>query len=80
MENWADFWYNHVSAAYYRSYLHTTDGQAFMPQTREESHSLLNAFLLEKAVYELGYELNHRPRWVAIPLLGVLKLLGHADG
>jgi len=36
---------------------------------------LFNAFLLEKAVYELGYELNNRPDWVLIPLRGIQYIL-----
>ena len=36
---------------------------------------LLKSFLLEKAVYEVGYELNNRPAWVGIPLRGILQLL-----
>jgi maltose alpha-D-glucosyltransferase/alpha-amylase len=30
--------------------------------------------LLEKAIYELGYELNHRPDWLRIPVMGILEL------
>jgi maltose alpha-D-glucosyltransferase/alpha-amylase len=37
---------------------------------------LLDALLLEKAIYELGYELNNRPEWVKIPLQGIQQLLG----
>jgi maltose alpha-D-glucosyltransferase/alpha-amylase len=33
---------------------------------------------MEKAVYEIGYELNNRPEWVHIPLAGILDLLGPA--
>jgi maltose alpha-D-glucosyltransferase/alpha-amylase len=40
---------------------------------------LLDAFLLEKAVYEIGYELNNRPDWLSIPLRGALQLVGQ-DG
>jgi len=36
---------------------------------------LLDAFLLEKALYELAYELNNRPDWVRIPIQGILELL-----
>jgi len=36
----------------------------------DELEILLEAFLLEKAVYELGYELNNRPDWVIIPIGG----------
>jgi maltose alpha-D-glucosyltransferase/alpha-amylase len=45
-----------------------------MPKSREELQLLLNVFLLEKAVYELGYELNNRPDWVDVPIAGVLEL------
>jgi maltose alpha-D-glucosyltransferase/alpha-amylase len=37
---------------------------------------MLDALVLEKAIYELGYELNNRPDWVRIPLQGILDLLG----
>jgi maltose alpha-D-glucosyltransferase / alpha-amylase len=36
---------------------------------------LLDVYLLEKGVYELGYELNNRPDWVKVPLQGLLQLL-----
>jgi predicted trehalose synthase len=36
---------------------------------------LLEAFLLEKALYEVVYELNNRPTWLGIPLRGVLQVL-----
>ena len=38
--------------------------------------TLLNAYLIEKALYEIVYELNNRPDWVRIPLRGVLDLVG----
>ena len=43
-------------------------------RVREELNILLNIYLLEKALYELGYELNNRPHWVRIPLIGILQL------
>ena len=36
---------------------------------------MLDFFLLEKAVYELGYEANMRPGWVDIPARGILDIL-----
>jgi len=36
---------------------------------------MMDAFLLRKAIYELAYELNNRPDWVAIPLQGILELV-----
>lgn len=76
LEPWARFWYLWVSAAFLKAYT-TVAGQApFLPSDRQELQLLLEAHLLEKAVYELGYELNNRPEWVKIPLQGILELVG----
>jgi maltose alpha-D-glucosyltransferase/alpha-amylase len=72
---WAQFWADWVSAAFIRSYLDTLDGSRLLPEPGEQS-LLLNIFLLEKAVYELGYELDNRPTWAHIPMRGILRLLG----
>ena len=48
---------------------------ASRPRLRRAS-ALLSAFMLDKALYELGYELNNRPDWVRIPLIGIRKLIG----
>lgn len=42
---------------------------------KAEIHYLLEYHLLEKAIYELGYELNARPSWAIIPLRGVYRIL-----
>ena len=70
---WADFWETWVSAAFLRSYVIATRGAAFLPAIRD-LEVLLRAYLLDKALYELAYELNNRPAWVHIPLAGVLQL------
>ncbi len=75
LEPWAQLWTAWVSAAFLRSYLETAQGASFLPQGEEELRTLLDAHLLEKAVYELGYELNNRPTWVHIPLQGIHQLL-----
>ena len=41
-----------------------------------ETHVLLEAYLVDKAIYEVGYELNNRPDWLVIPFEGILQLLG----
>jgi maltose alpha-D-glucosyltransferase/alpha-amylase len=76
VESGAKFWYRWVSGAFLRAYLAESRGAAHLPQTPEELQVLLDAHLLEKALYEIVYEMNNRPDWVRIPLRGVLELLG----
>jgi maltose alpha-D-glucosyltransferase/alpha-amylase len=75
LEAAARFWVRWVSAAFLHSYLAESAGAAHLPRTREEIDVLLRAHLLEKALYEIVYELNHRPEWVRIPLHGVMELI-----
>jgi 1,4-alpha-glucan branching enzyme len=75
-EGWARFWYEHVSAAFLRGYLGAARAGSFLPQRREELEELLALHLADKAMYELAYELNNRPDWVALPLQGLVELLG----
>lgn len=76
LEPWAENWYSCVSAAFLRSYFRTAAGACFLPEDPAEIAALLKAFLMEKAIYELAYELNNRPDWAAIPLKGLLQLSG----
>lgn len=73
LEAWARYWHLWVSVAYLQTYLEVAAGAPFIPADRAELKALLDAYLLSKAVYELGYELNNRPHWVAIPLQGILQ-------
>ena len=78
---WARFWRAWVGAAFLRAYLEIARGERLVPADRECLTLLLDAYLLERAVYELGYELDERPDWVEIPLLGLLELLeARSDG
>lgn len=71
--SWAEQWYQTARTAFLRGY-HTIAGKApFSPRSQEEFHLLLDVHLLDKAVYELTYELNNRPDWVVIPLTGILQ-------
>ena len=75
IEPWANFWQSWASWAFLRGYLHTAGKAPFVPQTMAELKVMLDAFTMEKAVYELGYELNNRPEWLMVPLRGITSLL-----
>ncbi len=72
---WADLWYKYVSGVFLNSYLATVGTAPFIPAASDELELMLNAYLLEKAIYEVGYELNNRPEWVVIPVHGITYLL-----
>jgi maltose alpha-D-glucosyltransferase/alpha-amylase len=73
-EPWAAYWYGWVSAAFLRAYRETVGDGPLLPHDSEEFRLVLDSQLMEKAIYELGYELNHRPDWLRIPVLGILEL------
>ncbi|HKJ93034.1 MAG TPA: phosphotransferase, partial [Longimicrobiales bacterium] len=74
-DQWAQYWTQWVGAAFLGAYLETA-GAGFLPTRRRDLELLLDAHLLEKAVYELGYELNNRPDWTRIPVRGIRHVLG----
>jgi maltose alpha-D-glucosyltransferase / alpha-amylase len=69
-------WNRWVSAAYLRAYLRAAEGRPFVPADPDHVAVLLDAFSLEKAMYELIYEMNNRPDWIHIPLTGIREILG----
>jgi maltose alpha-D-glucosyltransferase / alpha-amylase len=75
LEAHARSWSLWVSVAFMKAYLAVAADTSFVPRGREEIQVLLDAHLLEKAVYELGYEMNNRPNWARIPLIGILNLV-----
>lgn len=75
----ANAWYRSVSGEFLRRYRETARGADFLPADSDEFNAVLELWLLDKAVYELKYELNHRLGWVAIPLEGITGLLAPAS-
>jgi maltose alpha-D-glucosyltransferase/alpha-amylase len=68
-------WYHYMSGFFMKAYLDSVQGSGFVPDNREDLEILLTTFLLEKALYELNYELNNRPGWVMIPLRGIKAMM-----
>ena len=77
MEAWAGVWYRWVGAAFLREYLHAMGDSPILPRRQDELSKLLGVLVLEKAVYEVDYELNNRPDWLRIPLRGVIQEINH---
>jgi maltose alpha-D-glucosyltransferase/alpha-amylase len=75
LDSCANLWHGWVSKVYVTAYLEAASRAEFLPKTKEETAMLLDLYLLEKGVYELGYELNNRPDWLRIPVRGILQLL-----
>jgi malto-oligosyltrehalose trehalohydrolase/4-alpha-glucanotransferase len=68
-------WAREASAAYLDAYFEAVRGSPGVPHDRAEAERLVRFFMLEKAFYEVVYELSNRPDWVGIPLRGILALL-----
>jgi len=75
LQHWAQYWYVWVSVAFLNSYIDIVRPAGLLPEDPEHLRILLDAYILEKAIYEIGYELNNRPDWVKVPLQGILQLM-----
>ena len=73
--SYAEQWYHYMSGFFMKAYLETVKGSMLIPKNSEDLKVLLDTFLLEKAVYELDYELNNRPDWVLIPIRGIKAIM-----
>jgi maltose alpha-D-glucosyltransferase/alpha-amylase len=72
---WARLWNVWVGVGFLQAYLDVAREAEFLPEARDDLRLLLDLYLLDKALYELEYELNNRPDWVRIPLRGIDRLL-----
>ena len=73
-------WEQHVGDAFRDGYFDTDGIDALLPASPRDRETVLDAFILAKAVYEVGYELAHRPDWARIPLEAVSRLVGGSPG
>jgi maltose alpha-D-glucosyltransferase / alpha-amylase len=68
---WADIWWRCIAATYLRAYLSAIGTSPLLPSDPAHLRIMLSFYLLEKGIYEIEYELNNRPDWVNIPILGI---------
>ncbi len=75
LEFLSHYWQTWVSAAFLKGYLENCQSEHFIPDSKEEMILLIDLYSFEKAVYELGYEMDSRPEWIRIPLEGIMGLV-----
>jgi trehalose synthase-fused probable maltokinase len=68
-------WREQSTDCFLSAYQEAIGTSALWPDRAEDTKAMLNFFLLEKALYEVEYELSYRPGWVSVPLQGVLRVL-----
>lgn len=78
LEGWAQSWYMWVAGVFLRAYMDIMSDTPVLPSRLEDTRIILDNYTLEKALYEVSYELNNRPDWVVVPLRGILQVLESA--
>jgi maltose alpha-D-glucosyltransferase / alpha-amylase len=68
-------WRDDSTAAFLAAYRETMTNALIWPADPQAAERMLNFFLLEKVLYEIGYELAHRPDWLRVPLTGMIRIL-----
>ena len=72
---WLAAWESAVTSEFLKNYWQSANKGSFLPDDEKTFERWIEVFLLEKAMYEIGYELNQRPEWIGIPLAGLVSLL-----
>lgn len=76
---YAEQWYHYMSGFFMKAYLETVKDSPIIPQKKEDLEVLMQTFLLQKAIYELNYEVNNRPSWVMVPLSGIKSIMNKTE-
>lgn len=75
LQPWAEKWLEVVRQAFLSGYRAEADGASYLPASEADFQFLLLLFLLDKSVYEIGYELNYRPDFLSVPMGAAERLL-----
>lgn len=79
LEPWAATFEELARDYFLQAYLRTSHEADLLPQDRDDLQALLDFFELDKALYEVNYEIGHRPEWVRIPLRGIIDVINRGD-
>lgn len=71
---WGEAWIEATRDAFINAYRETMSDSTIVPDDDESFEAILAAFELDKAIYELGYEMNNRPDWLWVPLQGIVAI------
>ena len=71
---WMGAWHRAVSGAFRSAYLERMSASNLLPVNGADRNRALDFFLIEKCLYELRYELDNRPEWIAVPMAGLKQL------
>jgi maltose alpha-D-glucosyltransferase/alpha-amylase len=72
---WAELWSRWAGASFLREYIEVASEGSFLPTDESDLNRMLTAYTLDKAIYEVDYEMNNRPDWLPVPLSGALRIL-----
>jgi maltose alpha-D-glucosyltransferase/alpha-amylase len=75
VQPWAQFWSRWVSATFLGAYLRTVEHSQLVPKSRTGVSVLLDAFVLDRALTEMGHDLSTRPTWLPVSLQSILQLM-----
>jgi maltose alpha-D-glucosyltransferase/alpha-amylase len=78
---WLDAWERQARAVFQRGYLEAAERSPMplVPAAGTRAEQVTSVFELGKAVYELRYELSHRPAWAGIPAAGIARILDEME-
>ncbi len=79
LNEWAQSWYAWVAGEFLRAYMEIMSDTPVLPSRSEDTRIILDNYILQKALYEVSYELNNRPDWISVPLQGILQVLESSE-
>jgi maltose alpha-D-glucosyltransferase/alpha-amylase len=74
LRNWTSSWSRQVTAAYLEEYRSAVSGHSLVPDSYSAFYGLQHIYAMDKAVYQLGYELEHRPEWVQVAVATLTEI------
>ena len=75
LDAFLDQWRTKAASSFYNGVRETVGPGGLWPADDETARRLLQFFVVEKAIYEIGYELANRPDWIAVPVAGACRVL-----